>query len=105
MKLPLFSYFLLLILLLCNNCSSQPQQPKFNLVKGIGEVSLGGINGITQDPDGYLWFADQMKSCITRYDGYKMTSFKNDPLNPNSLGGTYPETILADKDSNIWIGF
>jgi ligand-binding sensor domain-containing protein len=105
MKLPLFSYFLLLILLLSNHCSSQLQQPKFNLVKGIGEVSLGGINGITQDPDGYLWFADQMKSCIIRYDGYKMTSFKNDSSNPNSLGGTYPETILADKDSNIWIGF
>lgn len=84
---------------------SQTQNIKFNLVEGIGETSLGKINAITQDPNGYMWFADMTKSCITRFDGYKMISFRHDPLNSNSLSGTYPEAITADHAGNIWIGF
>ena len=100
---------LLYILTACvfsfQNAMSQTQQIKFNLVESVGEVSLGKINGITQDPDGYMWFADMTKSCITRYDGYRMVSFRHDPLNTNSLGGTYPETIVSDFAGNIWVGF
>ena len=84
---------------------AQTQQIKFNLVEGAGEVSLGKINAITQDANGYMWFADMTKSCITRYDGYRMVSFRHDPVDTNSLGGTYPETIIADREGNIWIGF
>ncbi|MBC7829646.1 MAG: histidine kinase [Chitinophagaceae bacterium] len=84
-----------------------PETPyiRFNLVEGAGDVSLGKINAITQDPNGYMWFADLTKSCITRYDGYRMISFRHDPADPNSLGGTYPEAITSDHAGNIWIGF
>ncbi len=99
-------YFLFLLLYPATQDShAQIQQIKFNLVEGTDGVSLGKINGITQDTKGYMWFADQDKKCITRYDGYKMISYSNDSLNPNSLGGTYPECILADSSGIIWIGF
>ena len=98
----LISAFCVLIL---QNSPGQTQQIKFNLVEGAGEVSLGKINAITQDLNGYMWFADMTKSCITRFDGYRMISFRHDPINPNSLAGTYPETIIADMEGNIWIGF
>lgn len=84
---------------------TQTRQIKFNLVEGAGDVSLGKINAITQDPNGYMWFADMTKSCITRYDGYRMISYRHDPINSNSLAGTYPETIIADQAGNIWVGF
>ena len=87
------------------DAAGQAHQIKFNLVEGAGEVSLGKINAITQDPNGYMWFADMTKSCITRYDGYRMVSFRHDPINANSLAGTYPETITADMEGNIWVGF
>jgi ligand-binding sensor domain-containing protein len=83
------------------------QQPniRFNLVEGVGEISLGKITGITQDPQGYMWFTDQDKGCITRFDGYSMVSYKHDPSNQNSLGGTYPECIVAEPGGILWIGF
>ncbi|MFT3935578.1 MAG: two-component regulator propeller domain-containing protein [Chitinophagaceae bacterium] len=78
---------------------------KFSLVEGVGEISLGKITGITQDANGYMWFSDQDKSCITRFDGYNMRSYRYDPSNTNGLGGSYPETIYADTKGFIWVGF
>ena len=100
-----FLYLSVFLLLLSNNSSSQATNIKFNPITGEDGVSLGKINGITQDPNGYIWLADQTQKCITRYDGYNMISFRNNPLNKNSLGGTYPECILADSTGIIWIGF
>jgi len=83
-------------LLLSVSSKAQENAIKFNLVEGIGEISLGKITGITQDTNGYMWFSDQDKSCITRYDGYSMRSYRYDMSNPGGLGGSYPETIYAD---------
>jgi len=84
---------------------AQESAIKFNLVEGIGEISLGKITGITQDAYGYMWFSDQDKACITRYDGYTMHSYRYDPSDPGGLGGSYPETIYADPGGFLWIGF
>lgn len=105
MKSHLYIYLFLVFLLRLEYSPAQTQQIKFNLVEGAGDVSLGKINAITQDPNGYMWFADMTKSCITRYDGYRMISFRHDPADSNSLGATYPETITADHAGNIWVGF
>jgi signal transduction histidine kinase/ligand-binding sensor domain-containing protein len=84
---------------------AQTQPVKFNLIAGANGISLGKINGITQDKKGVMWFTDQTNRCITRYDGNHLTRYQNDPKNTNSLGGTYPECILADSTGIIWIGF
>lgn len=96
---------LLQVMFLPLHSAAQENTIKFSLVEGVGEISLGKITGITQDPKGYMWFTDQDKSCITRYDGYTMRSYRYDPANPNGLGGSYPETIFADPKGFIWIGF
>src|SRR3954469_12398166 len=98
-------YVLLCFILLCDKSWAQTTNIKFRPIAGKDGISLGKINGITQDPSGYMWFADQTQKCITRYDGYSMVSFRNNPLNNNSLGGTYPECIFADSSGIIWIGF
>ena len=106
-KLGLFFSVNIIILILCFTVKSkaQVQQVKFNLLKGVEGVSIGKINSITQDPQGYIWLSDQTNGCITRYDGYRMTSFKTEVFNSNSLGGIYPECIFADPTGIIWIGF
>ncbi|MBD0365010.1 MAG: SMP-30/gluconolactonase/LRE family protein [Flavisolibacter sp.] len=98
-------YIILLLLLFSQESEAQIHDIKFHLITGKYGMVLGKINGIAQDPSGYMWFADQTQRCITRYDGYSMLSFRNDPLNNNSLGGTYPECIFADPSGIIWIGF
>src|SRR5688572_3748820 len=66
-----------------------------------GEVSMGFVAGVTQDAKGYMWFG---ANGLYRYDGYHLTAYKNDPLNPQSLGSNIIESICADKDGIIWAG-
>ena len=84
---------------------AQTQQTYFNPILGNDGIFLGKINSITQDPQGYIWLSDQDNGSIIRYDGSRMTSFKFDQKNPNSLGGSYPEYLFADTTGTIWIGF
>src|SRR5215218_7404611 len=95
------------LLLTCSFALSFAQSPEvqFNLFTGIDGVNVGKVNCITQDANGYMWFSDQTRRCITRFDGYHLTSYRNEPDNPHSLGGTYPEVIYADPSGVIWIGF
>jgi signal transduction histidine kinase/ligand-binding sensor domain-containing protein len=85
--------------------STQIQDVKFTAITGTNEITLGKINCVIQDKYGFMWLSDEANQCIIRFDGSSMTRFKNDPMNPNSLGGTYPETLAADTMGNIWIGF
>ena len=103
----LFSRFLIYIFLSTSviKSAAQTHNLKFNLVSGTDGITLGKINGLTRDMHGVMWFSDQTNRCIVRYDGTHMIKYQNDPKNPNSLGGTYPESIVADSTGMIWIGF
>ena len=105
MKKSLVTYCFIFLLLLSTGSLAQTQQLKFNLVSGSSGISLGKINSMIRDLHGVMWFSDQTNNCITRFDGNQMTRYKNDPKNPNSLGGTYPECLFTDSAGIIWIGF
>jgi len=94
-----------LLLIISISSSAQNQQLKFNDVLGTDGLTLGKINSMTRDIHGVMWFSDQDYRGIVRFDGSKMTRFQNDPKNPNSLGGFYPECVYADSSGLIWIGF
>ncbi|MGB5229356.1 MAG: two-component regulator propeller domain-containing protein [Eudoraea sp.] len=98
-------YILAAVLFLPIKNNAQIQQLKFNKVTGTNGISLGKINGMTMDKYGFMWFSDQSNRSIIRYDGVQMKRYKNDPSNPNSLGGYYPECLFADSSGIIWIGF
>ena len=105
MKFFLRQCILIFLLFLAFNSHSQTQQVKFNPVTGTNGVSLGKINGMAKDKYGFIWFSDQSNRCIIKFDGSHMTRYQNDPKNPNTLGGYYPECLFADTAGNIWIGF
>ena len=84
--------------------SAQNNEIKFTLVNGPNGESLGKINAISQDLNGYLWFAGSGEKCLYRYDGNRIISFRHDDANPNSLGMTTIETVYADAAGMIWIG-
>jgi len=90
-------YILAVVLCLSNNIIAQTRQLKFNLITGSNGISLGKINAITQDRQGFMWFSDQRNGAIVRYDGNHMTQYLNDPDDPNTLGGHYPECLLVDS--------
>jgi signal transduction histidine kinase/ligand-binding sensor domain-containing protein len=105
MKLLISRCLLMFLLFQALNGNAQQQQLKFIQVTGTNGISLGKINAIIRDKYGFLWLSDQSNRCIIRYDGSHMTRYQNDPKNPNSLGGFYPESLFADSNGNIWIGF
>jgi len=105
MKQSVYRYILIFLLFPVLISRAQKQQVKFIPVTGTNGVSLGKINSIVRDKYGFIWLSDQSNRCIIKYDGSRMTRYQNDPKNPNSLGGFYPETLFADSNGNIWIGF
>ena len=84
---------------------AQTQKISFEEVRNLNGNSLGKINAMVQDKQGFLWFSDQSNGAIVRYDGGNMTFFTHDPNNSNSLGGPYPESMWVEESGIIWIGF
>ena len=90
---------------------AQENDLQFFLVEGPNGKPLGKIRNITQDPRGYMWFAGEDKGsessgvgCIYKFDGNRMTVFRHDSANPNSLGGVGVNSVFADNAGMIWIG-
>ncbi|MEJ7681413.1 MAG: two-component regulator propeller domain-containing protein [Segetibacter sp.] len=77
------------------------QQFTFNRVELFEENVRGFITAIVQDSKGYMWFTGVN---LYRYDGYKMVTYKNDPLDSNSLAPSRLESIYIDRKGIIWIG-
>src|SRR5258706_15990590 len=92
-----------LMLLIAQVSASQFVRPEFDLVSGKNGISLGKINGITQDKWGYMWFVDQTNRCLIRFDGYRMKTYRNDPLDTNSIDGVNHECIAVDSNGCIWV--
>ena len=94
---------LFIFLLLSKEIFAQEKPLAFKLITGNKDVSLGKINGITQDKWGYMWFADQGNFQLIRYDGYRMKVFKNNPADSNSINKSSFECIAADSVGNVWL--
>ncbi len=71
-------------------------------------LSAGGmelkewIQGITQDNQGFLWFATD--GGLFRYDGYTLKPYLHEPGNPNSIGSDTLNTVYKDRSGILWIG-
>src|SRR5665647_1098400 len=60
------------------------------------------IVGITQDKQGYMWFATE--SGLNRFDGHNFRVYKKNSSNSNSINSNELNYVLADKtDNTVWI--
>ena len=105
MKLYLAHFICILFLFLVVDSTGQIQQLKFTKITQSNGTTIGKINAIAQDNNGFMWFSAQDDRSIIRYDGSHMTRYKNNPKDSNSLGGHYPECLFADSSGVMWIGF
>src|SRR5829696_2864172 len=89
----------LLLVLIGGNLFSQ--SVTFNkVVSPIGSFS-GFVGGITQDKNGYMWFATS--GGLYRYDGYRFKLYVNDPADKNTISATRLEAVIIDRSGIIWI--
>lgn len=97
-------YIILVILLLTSSCwlMAQPY-----IIKRLGieqGLSNNYVVGITQDKQGFLWFATE--EGLNKFDGTRfITYYKNDPSNnTQSITGNELNQVYADpKRPIIWI--
>ena len=66
------------------------------------EYGYGCVTDITQDSEGYMWFATL--NGLYRYDGYQIVAYHADATNPKSLAINWLNTVYADENGLIWIG-
>ncbi len=98
MRLSLFYLFSAAVLL--GNLRSEAQS-FYHLSEKGGRFSDAAL-GITQDREGFMWFATTYG--LLRYDTRSFKSYYHDPSNKGSLPGSYLSGILCDSQNRIWIG-
>ena len=92
------------LLLLLHSGFTQENAILFSNLDSLNGSPLGKITSICQDPEGIMWFCGQDENCVYRFDGNVLSSLRQNPNNPNSLGVVALETIYVDKQGIVWIG-
>ena len=64
--------------------------------------SYQSITAITQDQQGFMWFGTQ--AGLVKFDGYRSTVFRSDPLNPKTLSDNFTSALYVHSDGNLWVG-
>jgi signal transduction histidine kinase/ligand-binding sensor domain-containing protein len=65
-------------------------------------LSSNIINCILQDRKGFLWIGTA--NGLNRYDGYRFTAYKADPVKAGHLVYNVIETLYEDREGGLWIG-
>lgn len=88
------------ILFFLSAVSLQAQSPILETISIEQGLSQGFVSSITQDEDGFLWFATS--NGLNRYDGYEFKVFRNDPYDSLSITGNAIFVVAATGDF-IWL--
>ena len=60
------------------------------------------VNSVMQDSKGFIWVATS--SGLSKFDGMRFTTYRNNPSSTNSLGSNRVHCVLEDKMGRLWIG-
>ncbi len=75
---------------------------RFEHLTSAEGLSNDSVFAILQDRHGFMWFATQ--GGLNRYDGYRITQYRHDPKNPDSLGEDFIVFLFEDTRGGIWAG-
>jgi signal transduction histidine kinase/ligand-binding sensor domain-containing protein/DNA-binding response OmpR family regulator len=81
-------------------CQGQNSKINFHSIKD--GLSNPYVKCIIKDSRGYLWFGTN--EGLNKFDGSNFTLYERNINDPNSLVSNTINTILEDKDLNLWIG-
>ena len=91
------------MLLLCDAArAAGPSNLRFEHVSIEQGLSQESVLNILQDRQGFMWFGTQ--AGLNRYDGYKITAYRADPLDPGSLPDSFVNASFEDAGGRLWFG-
>jgi ligand-binding sensor domain-containing protein/signal transduction histidine kinase len=79
-----------------------PRSLRFERLSIEQGLSQESVLTILQDRRGYMWFGTQ--AGLNRFDGYRLTVFRNNPGDPASIVDNYVTASLEDADGRLWFG-
>ncbi|WP_343732668.1 two-component regulator propeller domain-containing protein [Duganella sp.] len=91
-----------LLLLALSTAQAAPLTLRFERLGVEQGLTQESVASILQDRHGYMWLGTQ--AGLNRYDGYRVTAFKNDPANPRSLQDNYVQALYQDAAGQLWVG-
>jgi signal transduction histidine kinase/ligand-binding sensor domain-containing protein/DNA-binding response OmpR family regulator len=108
--MPLLKPQRLLFCLFCpgfflNPADALPQSSppiKFERISLEEGLSQNNVLCILQDSRGFMWFGTEIG--LNKYDGYRFSTYKNDPFVRNSLSDDHVSALCEDQSGDLWIG-
>ena len=82
--------------------AAAPRNLRFEQVSIEHGLSQESVLNILQDRQGFMWFGTQ--AGLNRYDGYRMTVYRNDPQDPASLPDSFINASFEDAEGRLWFG-
>jgi signal transduction histidine kinase/ligand-binding sensor domain-containing protein/CheY-like chemotaxis protein/HPt (histidine-containing phosphotransfer) domain-containing protein len=67
--------------------------------QGLAQES---VLAITQDRDGFIWIGSQ--AGLSRFDGYRVTVYRNNVGEPASLANNWVRVLHVDAGGRLWVG-
>ncbi len=72
---------------------------QLNVDQGLAQET---VTSIVQDRRGFMWFGSQ--NGLSRFDGYRVRVFRNDPTEPGSLADNWVSAVHEDGSGRLWVG-
>jgi len=79
--------------------STTQERNFYDLPEGL---SQSNVNAIFQDYRGFVWIGTD--DGLNKYDGYRFTIYKNDPLDSSSISHSNVSAIIEDGEVGLWVG-
>ena len=79
-----------------------PRTLRFERLSVEQGLSQQSVLTILQDRRGFMWFGTQ--AGLNRYDGYRITGYRNEPGNPDSIPDNYVMASYEDAQGRLWFG-
>jgi len=96
----MYRTFLLIFLQLAGLVAfSQPRDLRFAHITTEEGLSQSNVTCILRDSRGFMWFGT--RNGLNRYDGYKITVYRNKAGDPASLSNNYITSLYQDSAGSI----
>jgi len=81
---------------------SENEQLKFSQLSAIDGLSNSNVFGITQDHQGFIWFATE--DGLNRFDGNNFVTYRHNTNNKHSIADNIIRKIFIDNENTLWVG-
>lgn len=75
---------------------------KFQHLTAADGLSQNNVFDTIQDLDGYIWLATE--NGLSKYDGHKITNYKKNISDLNSIADNFIRKLFIDNKGIIWVG-